>query len=179
MVVKLSIEGTTEDGGVRFYTVLVTNESGRSWTVEKRYSDFLALDERLKQDGALTTADLPPKAQHNALASVSFFDRRRGLLEAYLGHLAKQVLLIAQNRILHEFLEPRFEVPPPPPQASGGEEGGAPGSGGPTQDIEMVEVSNSFEDGDDPSERSAVAGRGPRQEAPERQAGTGADKQAQ
>ncbi|CAE7809832.1 unnamed protein product, partial [Symbiodinium sp. CCMP2456] len=53
--------------GVMWYDIEVTNESGRCWTVQRRYNDFAQLDGDLKKSRSLEVPELPGKEVLNPL----------------------------------------------------------------------------------------------------------------
>lgn len=98
----------SEVDGVTWYDVEVTNESGRSWIVQRRYNDFAQLDEVLQRSKSLELLPLPGKESLNPLKLIDrdgFLDRRTDGLKAYLEKLAVQVQTTAQDPILEQFLQ--------------------------------------------------------------------------
>mmetsp|Transcript_27297 Transcript_27297/g.55196 ORF Transcript_27297/g.55196 Transcript_27297/m.55196 type:complete len:162 (+) Transcript_27297:71-556(+) len=119
MVVVFEIEdGTVEKSGVVYYSVLVKNESGRQWSLLKRYTDFAELHQRLRSEGVLSTAELPGKGNASILKLANnalFLEQRKEGLRQYLAHLAGQVQTVTQHPALGDFLE---EFAPARPVAS-------------------------------------------------------------
>eukprot|EP00438_Fugacium_kawagutii_P002382 Skav201011 [mRNA] locus=scaffold991:309731:314543:- [translate_table: standard] len=117
MVVKLELTGHQEVDGVVFYDLQVTNESGRSWSLQKRYNDFAALDEELRKSKSLTLKPLPGKDSLNPLKLLDqdgFLARRAEGLQAYLEALAAQVQTTAQDDVLEKFLQVDLSIKPEP-----------------------------------------------------------------
>mmetsp|Transcript_21091 Transcript_21091/g.39644 ORF Transcript_21091/g.39644 Transcript_21091/m.39644 type:complete len:134 (-) Transcript_21091:156-557(-) len=108
MVVKIEITGHEEVDDVMWYNLEVTNESGRSWMVQRRYNDFAHLDEELKKARSLEVPTLPGKEVMNPLKLFDrdgFADRRMEGLKSYLANLATQVQTMAQDQVLEKFLQ--------------------------------------------------------------------------
>ncbi|CAE7611171.1 Snx3, partial [Symbiodinium pilosum] len=94
--------------GVMWYNLEVTNESGRSWMVQRRYNDFAHLDEELKKSRSLEVPTLPGKEALNPLKVFDrdgFADKRMEGLKSYLSGLAAQVQTMAQDQVLEQFLQ--------------------------------------------------------------------------
>ncbi|CAJ1353816.1 unnamed protein product [Effrenium voratum] len=108
MVVKIELTDHQEVDGVVWYDVQVTNESGRTWTLQRRYNDFLSLDEELRKAESLEVPSLPGKQSLNPLKMLDkdgFLTRRKEGLRAYLHSLAAQIQTTQQDPVLEKFLQ--------------------------------------------------------------------------
>eukprot|EP00440_Ansanella_granifera_P008120 gb/GFBE01008787.1/.p1 GENE.gb/GFBE01008787.1/~~gb/GFBE01008787.1/.p1 ORF type:complete len:134 (+),score=23.92 gb/GFBE01008787.1/:1-402(+) len=113
MVVKVEVTGRDEVEGVVWYDIQVTNESGRSWAIQKRYTDFVNLDAELQTSKSLTTARLPGKDNFNPRKLFDhngFLEGREQDLRTYLNTLASQVQTMAQEPLLDKFFQVDLSV---------------------------------------------------------------------
>lgn len=106
MPVCLTIPNKREVNGVTWYTIEV-DDSGKTWVVHKRYSDFHALDTQLALDG-IPRAPLPSKGLiglRKMLNVQSFHNQRLVGLQQYLRSLAAQIHTLFENQELEHFLQ--------------------------------------------------------------------------
>lgn len=75
---------------------------GKQWSVERRFSDFVRLDKKLRKDGFAISHDLPKKVVFGNFYP-SVLDHRRKELNKYLQHLITS--LSSDNTYLREFFE--------------------------------------------------------------------------
>lgn len=107
MPLQLQVAGTKVNSGTTYYVIKVS-ESGEQWSVEKRYKDFIALENTLDTSaGKLLHMALPEKGMigfRHKFNIGSFNDRRRECLEQYLLFLSNQVSSVSSNGNLLRFL---------------------------------------------------------------------------
>jgi len=109
MVVHVHVKDEVHEvRGVVFFTLVITNESGRTWSVPKRYTDFVLFDAQLREEGRFSLVKLPPKfnfALRHVFAPSQLLQDRRVALQHYLSHLVAQVQVIGQDPTLQAFLD--------------------------------------------------------------------------
>lgn len=67
--ITANVEGTIESEGTQYYVVRVTNKlSGRTWTCQKRFSDFEHLEVQTRSITPLSVHLIPPSLRTNARA---------------------------------------------------------------------------------------------------------------
>lgn len=108
MVIQAEIVGDEADGLTTFYAIKVSDTS-HSWKVKRRYSEFVQLDADLASSGSVLKRDeLPEKGTlgiRHRLNLGDFNEKRRTGLDSYLKFLLRQVTTIAQDPVLHTFLQ--------------------------------------------------------------------------
>jgi len=108
--IQTEITGTSCQGKTTFYEVKVSdpNYTHDSWTVKKRYSQFIQLElDFIAKESELTRETLPAKGfmgvQHRW--SPKFNQRRQDTLDSYLKSLVLQVSVLRQDETLFAFLQ--------------------------------------------------------------------------
>lgn len=112
MVILATVGDFDDVEGVAYYEISVTNESGRQWRVEKRYNEFKELDQQIGAEAKLSRLELPKSGRfgiRKTLRMNAFMEARKEGLDQYLKHLCSQVHLLAENEVLHRFLQEEFE----------------------------------------------------------------------
>lgn len=100
------ISGTVERGEVTYFSISVKVDT-KEWSVDKRFSEFVALDTVLSGDAGLSCLALPSRDSlgiRRRLSVTSHVEKRQSGLEEYLAHLVPQIKNLADNATLHKFL---------------------------------------------------------------------------
>jgi len=110
-MIQLHIAGSSDVSGVTYYNVQLSGH-GQTWSVQRRYNDFVELDRRLTQDDSLTRRILPGKDIFGIMKAWDigrFGQRRQDGLEQYLRHLLSQATAM-RNSAFAQFLECPFSI---------------------------------------------------------------------
>mmetsp|Transcript_11287 Transcript_11287/g.20026 ORF Transcript_11287/g.20026 Transcript_11287/m.20026 type:complete len:476 (+) Transcript_11287:14-1441(+) len=94
--------------GVHYYQIKVRDDA-KDWIVERRYSDFVALDNQLSISGGLERQALPEKGVFGIRHMLNWHDfnqKRLDSLQDYLQHLLSQTKALSHHPPLATFLQP-------------------------------------------------------------------------
>eukprot|EP00930_Biecheleria_cincta_P067628 TRINITY_DN5433_c0_g2_i1.p1 TRINITY_DN5433_c0_g2~~TRINITY_DN5433_c0_g2_i1.p1 ORF type:complete len:465 (+),score=94.22 TRINITY_DN5433_c0_g2_i1:61-1455(+) len=108
MVISVDVLEALQKDRVHFYQIKVRDDVNE-WVVERRYSDFVALDNQLSINGGIERRNLPEKGLlgiRHLLNFRGFNTKRLDSLQQYLQHLLTQIKDLSQHPPLAIFLQP-------------------------------------------------------------------------